>query len=287
MKPRNLLELLGLRRKAQHYDYVVRDYPLEDGKVIHFAEWQHPSQSSAVAPAAFSAKTIDGYRQLLDEGDFCIDIGAHTGDTTIPMGVAAGTSGCVLGLEPNPYVYHVLEKNARANSHLCNVRTMLAAAGPEQGFLEFEYSDSGFCNGGRHEGISALRHGHAYKLEVFCVDLATELQQHFTSEMPRLKFIKVDAEGFDLYILRSLGGIIDTYRPVIKTEVFKKTDRQYRETLLSFFTAHNYVVHEIIEEPLKPGPIVTMDNAMKPDTYDIICLSDKSDLEFVTAWRPE
>ena len=82
---------------------------------------------------------VDAYREILKEGDFCIDIGAQTGDTTLPMAVAAGVEGCALALEPNPYVYHVLEKNARANNHVANIKTMMAAAGTYEGFMKFEY----------------------------------------------------------------------------------------------------------------------------------------------------
>ena len=34
-------------------------------------------------------------------------IGAHIGDTTLPIALAAGKKGFVLALEPNPYVFHV------------------------------------------------------------------------------------------------------------------------------------------------------------------------------------
>lgn len=266
----------------------MHEYELAGGEVVHFADRHHPKQSPDVAPHAFSQDVIQSYRQLLKQGDFCIDIGAHVGDTTLPMGIAVGVTGCVLGLEPNPYVYHVLEKNARANRHITNIRTIMAAAGPAQGFLEFEYSDPGFCNGGRHEGISALQHGHAYRLPVFCVNLANELRENYTEELPQLRFIKVDAEGFDLYVLQSLTDIIDTYRPVIKAEVFKKTDRQYRLDLLSLFESRSYVVHEILAEPLTPGGRLTTDNMMKSRTYDVICLpADESTVDFDARRRPE
>jgi FkbM family methyltransferase len=260
---------------------------LADGEAVNFAEWLHPSQSPNIGSQAFSDSSISGYRQLLKEGDFCIDIGAHTGDTTLPMGIAVGKTGCVLALEPNPYVYHVLEKNARANRHLANIRTLMAAAGSEQGFLEFEYSDAGFCNGGRHEGISAFRHGHAYRLPVFCVDLAAELRANYPGELENLRFIKVDAEGFDLYVLKSLLDIIDEHRPTIKAEVFKKTSMEYRLELLDMFESRNYAVHEIIREPLEAGQRLTQEDLSKNSTYDIICIPGQTALEFETAWRPE
>lgn len=148
---------------------------------------------------------------------------------------------------------------------------MMAAAATAEGFLQFEYSDSGFCNGGRHEGISALKHGHAYKLDVFCVDIEKELRENFSEMLPRLKFIKVDAEGYDLYVLRSMININKEYRPIVKAEVFKKTDRNYRHQLLSFFQNLDYTVHKIAEEPIKTGPRLTEENLEEWKHYDILC----------------
>ena len=140
MKVKNLFQLMGIKGKPKHYPYEMVDFDLGDGKVVHYAQWLHPRESKK----SVEKKVVDAYSELLDEGDFCIDIGAHSGDSTLPMALAVGTSGCVLALEPNPYVYHVLEKNARANTHVANIKTLMAAAATEEGFMEFEYSDSGF-----------------------------------------------------------------------------------------------------------------------------------------------
>jgi len=272
MKIRNLFELLGFRGKPQHFTYEMHDFNLGNGAVVHYAQWLHPKESKKY----FTAAMVDDYREILSEGDFCIDIGAHTGDSTIPMAIAVSKSGCVLALEPNPYVYHVLEKNAKTNSHNMNIKTRMVAASTKEGFLEFEYSDSGFCNGGRHEGISALKHGHAFKLEVFCVDIEKELDEDYGEWLPRLKFIKVDTEGFDLYVLQSMINVIKTYRPVVKAEVFKGTDRNYRIELLSMFQDLGYSVFKIEDEPIKTGPRLTEDNLEEWRHYDILCLPDKS-----------
>ena len=274
MKIKNLFQLIGIREKPQHYAYEMHDYDLGNETVVHYAQWLHPKETKKV----LNNELIDAYREILNEGDFCIDIGAHTGDSTIPIALAVKTQGCVLAMEPNPYVYYVLEKNARANAHLANIKPMMAAAGTTEDFLEFEYSDSGFCNGGRHEGISVLSHGHAFKHEVLCVDIDKELHEDFSDVLPRLKFIKVDAEGFDLYVLQSMMNIIKTYQPIVKAEVYKKTDHDYRQRLLSLFENLGYSVYKIVEEPIKTGPRLTTDNLEEWKHYDILCLPDSSDL---------
>ncbi|MFN0017048.1 MAG: FkbM family methyltransferase [Pirellulaceae bacterium] len=272
MKLKSLLELIGIRGKPKHYHYEPCDFDLGSGCVVHYAQWLHPAETKK----SITPEQVAAYSKYVGEGDFCIDIGAHTGDSTLPMAVAAGKTGMVLALEPNSFLYHVLEKNARSNTHVANIRTMMAAAVSDEGFSEFEYSDSGFCNGGRHEGISSLQHGHAFKLNVWGVNLSQELKSDFGDFLPKLKFIKVDAEGYDLYILRFIADIITTYRPTIKAEIFKFTSPEYRREMLAFFQERNYSVFRIAQEPIGIGPPLTNETLDEIKQYDILCVPDSA-----------
>ena len=266
MRARNLVQLLGIRGGARHYPYEMVPYEIGQGETVRFPQWTHPAESTKV----MTPRLVDAYRALISEGDFCVDIGAHSGDTALPMAVAAGRTGCVLALEPNPFVYPVLEKTRRANAHLTHIQTIMAAAAAEEGFMEFEYSDSGYCNGGRHHGISPFRHGHAFKLKVFAINLEAELRSDFAALLPRLRFIKVDAEGYDLEVLKSIEGVVREFRPVIKAEVFKKTDRAYREGMLEYFRGLDYSVKKIREDPLAEGADLTMESLGAGEHYDIL-----------------
>jgi len=267
MKIKNLFEMLGFKGKPKHYPYEIVEFNLNPTSV-KYAQWKHPRESRKI----IDNDLINGYREYISEGDFCVDVGAHSGDTSLPIALAAGKSGCVLALEPNSFVYPCLEKVARANSHVANIKTMLAAAGQEEGFMEFEYSDSGFCNGGRHENISALRHGHMFKQTVFTVNLEKELRTDFADYLPRFRFLKTDAEGYDLYILKSLENLIREYRPVIKSEVFKKTDLRYRTEFLEFFEKANYQVFKVEQEPLSRGVELKRENLDVGSHFDILAL---------------
>lgn len=274
MKIKNLIHLLGIKGRPEYFTYKMHDFDLGDDGIVHYAQWQHKGESKK----NITSDIVDAYREILNEGDFCIDIGAHSGDSTLPMALAVGKKGCVLALEPNPFVYHVLEKNARANSNIVNIKTMMAAAATNEGFLEFEYSDSGFCNGGRHEGISVLKHGHMFKQNVYCVNIEKELREDFSDVLPHLKFLKVDTEGYDLYVLRSIINIIEAYRPIIKTEVYKKTDKKYRRELFSLLQNLNYAIYKIIEDPIKRGLRLAEGNMNDWKHFDILCLPQELEL---------
>ncbi|WP_225000109.1 FkbM family methyltransferase [Cesiribacter sp. SM1] len=268
MKLKHIPQLLGFNKRAKRYGYVVKEFNLQEHGLLRYAQWQHPSES----PKEISHQTVAQHKSIISEGDFCIDIGAHTGDTTLPMALAAGTAGLTLALEPNPYVFPVLEKNVRLNRDKTNIVPLLAAAAQAYGEMEFEYSDSGFCNGGRHENISVLDHGHVFKLSVWGIDIAYELQTDFAAHLPKLRFIKTDAEGYDLYILQTLKDIIREYKPYLKAEVYKKSSAAYRRELVVYLKEMGYAVYHIAEEPFITGVEVTTENVMDWKHYDVFCI---------------
>ncbi len=84
MKLKNLVQLAGFRERTKRYPYEINDFDLGNGTLVHYAQWLHPNESKK----SIDIETVDAYREILKEGDFCIDIGAHTGDSTIPMAEA-------------------------------------------------------------------------------------------------------------------------------------------------------------------------------------------------------
>src|SRR6478752_6435636 len=126
------------------YGYDVREFDLPQDGLVQYAQWQHPyDQTKTITQSA-----VDAIRQFVSPGDFVIDVGAHSGDTAVPMALAAGQGGCTLALEPNPYVYKVLVANAALNGGKTNIVPRCCAATQDEGDFVFHYSDAGFCNGG-------------------------------------------------------------------------------------------------------------------------------------------
>jgi FkbM family methyltransferase len=244
VKARDFAHLLGWRPKPRTYGAEIRTFNLPVDGPIQYAQWLHPGER----PKIIRQEVVDELRRFIRPGDVAIDIGAHTGDSTVPIALAAGPSGRVLALEPNPYVYAVLDRNAGLNAGKTSIIPMNFAATAESGPIEFEYSDAGYCNGGRHEGISRWRHGHAFTLTVQGVNLEHYLDAYLPDLVPRLRFIKVDAEGYDLTVLESLAGLIDRTRPFIRAEVFKLTTPAQRDRLHRFFADRSYDVLQLISE---------------------------------------
>jgi hypothetical protein len=95
------------------------------------------------------------------------------------------------------------------------------AATPQDGAFEFEYSDAGFCNGGLHQGVARWRHGHFHRLPVAGRNLSAYLREHAPDDARRIRYIKIDTEGFDRSVVRSMRELIAGVRPFIKTEIYQ------------------------------------------------------------------
>lgn len=265
MRLKDVLYLLGLRPKPRTYGYEVVTTELPREGAVRFALWQHPRMGRRTV----TQEAVDALRTFLAPGDVCIDIGAHVGDTTVPMALAVGPSGCVLALEPNPYVFPVLAANAGLNPAKARIVPLMFAATPEDGPVTFEYSDAGFCNGGRHDTASRWRHGHAFTLEVQGRNLERVLRAEHAPLLPRLRFLKVDAEGFDLTVLRSLEGIIRECRPHVMAEVYTHTTREQRVAILTFLRGLDYDLYQVTEADFHRGAPVADADVMRWRRWDV------------------
>ncbi|UCF06520.1 MAG: FkbM family methyltransferase [bacterium] len=241
---------------------------------MRYAQWLHPRETEKI----IRQEVIDELRNFIKPGDVAIDIGAHTGDSTIPIALAAGREGCVLALEPNPYVFPVLKKNSELNADKYTIIPLMFAATPESGEYEFEYSDPGYCNGGLHEGISKWRHGHAFKLKVRGENLQSYINGNHKDLSPRIRFLKIDTEGYDHAVLVSLKDLISTHKPFIKVEFYKRLNRSQRERLYDLLVDFGYEVYRIEGETSYLGSKLEKRDLMEWTHYDAFCVPRKGAL---------
>jgi FkbM family methyltransferase len=168
----------------------------------------------------------------------------------------------------------VLERNARLNPRKTNIMALMFAAMRANGFCEFQYGEPGYCNGGFHEGMSKWQHGSAFKLRVEGKNLQDFLVHGHPDLIPRLRFIKVDTEGFDLAILETLEDLIRRQRPYLQVELFslRKSAPAYRLKLYDWLVGHGYDVHRIEGQANLLGDLITPDNLMRWNVCDVFCV---------------
>ena len=272
MKLRELGHLLGIRPPPRHYGMEVVSFDLPSDGRVELARWLHPREK----PKHVAQEVVDELRRYIGAGEVAVDIGAHTGDTTVPMALAAGAEGCVFALEPNPYVFPVLERNAALNADRARIVPLMFAATERDGHYEFEYADAGYCNGGLHAGLSKWRHGHAFKLAVEGKNLLAYLDEHHPGMRSRIRFLKVDAEGYDLEILLSLGDLLRHERPYVCAEVFKHLSGEKRERLFDYLAALGYRLHRVVGAAQLAGPELRREDMLAVAHFDLFAVPSRS-----------
>jgi len=180
----------------------------------------------------------------------------------------------VFALEPNPYVFKVLEINTMLNPSASRIVPLMFAAMPEDGEYEFEYSDSGYCNGGFHQGISSWRHGHFSRLRVAGRNLADYLRRHAPAELEKLRYVKIDTEGFDRAVTRSLDELLRTRRPYVKAEIYKHLPASERSGFHDDLRRLGYRVFKCEEHEYR-GEALGPDDLTRWKHFDIFAVPEE------------
>jgi FkbM family methyltransferase len=268
MKLKEVLYGFRLKPAPREYGFSVVDYDLAKEGRVQYAAWDHPKEM----PKQFDQTYVDVLREFLEAGDYAIDVGAHSGDTALPMALALGPTGGVFALEPNPHVFKVLAANAGLNQDKMRIFPLMFAATEEDGEYEFEYSDPGFSNGGLHQGISPWRHGHFFKLKVQGRNLTHFLEREYPREMAKIRYIKIDAEGYDHAVVKSLRKLIESNKPYIRTEIYKHLSLEARRAYFRELKELGYRLYKFEDEKHYQGMALQESMLMDWEHFDIFAV---------------
>jgi FkbM family methyltransferase len=203
-----------LKQTNNHYTTKLIELNVFNKK-IQYHQWQHPLQGNWEMTSLFTDQMLYNLSKIIVPGSTVIDIGAHTGNMSVAYSLFADK---VIAFEPNPATYEVLELNSRINT---NIHPFNYAISDEEGALTFHYSDNGFCNGGfatrTSAGIGVT--GHVIPIDVIAVNFEKFIQDN-DIDIGKVSLIKIDAEGHDKDILKTLSHIITQHTPVIITEIY-------------------------------------------------------------------
>jgi len=179
----------------------------------------------------------------LNAGDIFIDVGAHIGKYTIPLGKIL-KRGLIIALEPHPLNFHFLKKNVELN-WLSNAVLLNVAA--------FSYD----CLLPLYLGESSLTHSlmrlfaestsfipvRAARLDTLIYDVSLSKNV----ELSRIRFVKIDVEGAELEVLKGMQIILSKIRPLLIIEVRKENLKEF----LNIMDMHSYECKELIDKRTK------------------------------------
>lgn len=232
-----------LRPRFREVGMRTQTYRLAGEGEVQFAEWLHSVSPTPV----ITQEGVDFYKCFINKDDFAIDVGAHAGDTTVPMALAAGPQGLVIALDPNPHVFKILAENAQLNREKTNIVPLNFAAAARDTDYVFGSGDPCFINGGI-VGYSSNRPGNThYRFTVPGRDLAKYLAAQYGEELDRLSFVKVDTEGYDKEVLKNLRDILISRRPTVVAECFGELDAEERGELFDSLGDLEYRIFSLAE----------------------------------------
>jgi FkbM family methyltransferase len=272
MKLKEVLYGLGITPRARTYPFEIVTFQLERDGEVGFAQWQHPAALGL--RTSVTQAMVDEARHWIRPGDTAIDVGAHTGGTTLPLALAAGPGGAVLALEPNPHVYKVLLATSGLNRRTTNIYPLMFAAIPEDGERVFSYTDSGFGNGGYHEGIDQWTHAHFFKLRVKGRNLPRYMEREFPREAERLRFVKVGAAGSARSVVASLRPLLERMRPYLRSEVSGYASSDERTRFHRELRAMGFRVHRLEAETRYRGEELEEGDMTRWRQFDVFCVPE-------------
>jgi len=216
------------RRSTKKYGFKIVEYELPKEGKVQFAKWNNPIYS----PDPPAQSDVDFFKRFVTSGSLAIDIGANVGDTTLSMALAAGPEGLIVGLDPNPYAFDILSANASLNKGKTNIDAYNVAVTADKRQYYFHSSEASFGNGGISTDPDSKEHGSfALPHPIEGVILEKFLASNYSTWLDRLSFIKIDAEGYDIEILKSITSLIEKHQPVILAECFGNLPTNTKQSL--------------------------------------------------------
>lgn len=203
-----------LKQSNNHYNTKIINLHVNN-KSINYHRWLHPWQGNWEVSSLFTETILTNLSKIIKPNSTVIDIGAQTGNMSVAYSLFANK---VFSFEPNPATYEVLELNSQLNT---NIIPFNYAISDEEGPLTFHYSDYGFCNGGfatrTNYGVGVT--GHTIPIDVWGINFEKFINDN-NIDVGNISLIKIDAEGHDKDILKTLTAVIEKHKPVLITEIY-------------------------------------------------------------------
>jgi FkbM family methyltransferase len=170
-------------------------------------------------------------KEIIEEGNFCIDIGAHLGYYTIVMSKLVKEQGKVFAVEPMSK-FHMTLQNLLRKRNIKNVEVYKVALGGQSDWVEMGIPKVGNMKKFGYARITQIStHLHYVELE----RIKNESGDYLFELLPRLDFVKCDVEGLEVPVFASLMNTIANHRPILLGELADKQERiKLYEMLIPF-----------------------------------------------------
>jgi FkbM family methyltransferase len=197
-------------------------------------------------------------KNLINPGDYCVDIGAHLGYFTFELSRLAGDQGYVYAIEPMSKFFNTI-KNIAAHKKLKNITLYQNAMGADTEWVEMGIPQ---LDNVKKFAYARVKSTHAYLDYVESEKVKNVTGDELFFSLPRLDFIKCDVEGLELSVFESFLESIGKFKPVILCEL---EDAKKRQTLLDLFSPFDYTLYYLENKKLKA---LSPDSSVDPVSHN-------------------
>jgi FkbM family methyltransferase len=170
----------------------------------------------------YGAHTRNELAMVLDhvrDGDVFVDIGAHIGTFAIPVARKLGQNGKLLAIEGAPETHALLERNIGANGLAHRIQTVCAIVGDAPRKL-------------RRVDVEGNTGAGFYRPDVLSDWCATDARTLVCAYgFARLDFLKLDVEGMEALVIRSMAPLFAARRPKLYIEMVASQLARFGGTL--------------------------------------------------------
>src|SRR5262249_29870038 len=94
-------------------------------------------------------------------------------------------------------------------------------------------------------------------------------------ELLRLRLIKIDTEGFDRHVMRSLADVVSIHRPYIKSEIYKHLPSNERAGYFDDLRGLGYRVFKCEENDYRGEELLRPDDLTRWRHFDIFAVPEE------------
>jgi FkbM family methyltransferase len=233
----------------------VVTHRLADGTTLYL-DRDDGAVSQPLLAGDYEAHLVPVFREFCRPGMTVIDVGANVGFYTMLASSLVGSSGRVVAIEPNSENCRLILLSVDANK-ADNVELLPLALDRRRGWSNL--SGHFGSNGGLVSGDAAgLTSGWSEIVPTFALDDLVE---------GRVDFLKIDVEGAEGRVVAGAQRILETYRPVVATELslemLPRVSGISGEEYLGGFEALGYSIALLNRETGLPDPPTSAADILK------------------------
>ncbi len=177
-------------------------------------------------------------KNIIEPGNYCVDIGAHLGYYTGELSRLVGANGKVIAIEPMSKFNKTLE-NLLRNKNINNVILKQVALGGDGEFVEMGIPEVNNMKKFAYARVKEISQEFEY---IESEKVKNEKGDNLFKDLPRLDFIKCDVEGLEVAVFSSMMQILERHHPTLLCELGDIKDRIALYEMIKHFDYDVYIL---------------------------------------------